>query len=49
MPTPFRGSTFWVDADVLDRMLGQGDSFALSNYDGFPARRLPDDWTGGVL
>jgi len=48
MPSPFRGSTFWVDADVLDRMLGQGDSFALSNYDGFPPRKLPD-WSGGVL
>lgn len=48
MPSPFRGSTFWVDADVIDRMLGQGDSFALSSYDGFPPRKLPD-WTGGVL
>lgn len=49
MPSPFRGSTFWVDASVLDRMLGQGDSFSLSSYDGFPARKLPSDWTGGVL
>jgi hypothetical protein len=48
MPVPFRGSTFWCDADVLDRMLGQGDSFAISNYDGFPPRKLPD-WSGGVL
>jgi hypothetical protein len=49
MPRPFRGSTFWCDADVLDRMLRQGDSFALSNYDGFPARKLPSDWTGGMM
>lgn len=48
MPPPFVGSTFWIDADVLDRMLGLGDSFALSSYDGFPPRKLPD-WTGGVL
>lgn len=48
MPYPFRGSTFWVDADVLDRMFAQGDSFALSNYDGFPPRKIPD-WTGGIL
>ena len=48
MPYPFKGSTFWVDADVLDRMLKQGDSFALSNYDGFPPRKIPD-WTGGIL
>ena len=48
MPQPFRGMTFWVDADVLDRMLKQGDSFALSSYDGFPARKLPS-WTEGVF
>jgi len=33
---------FWVDADVADRTLRQGDSWALSAFDGFPARRL--DW-----
>jgi hypothetical protein len=33
---------FWVAAEVADRMLGQGDSWALSAFDGFPARRL--DW-----
>jgi hypothetical protein len=33
---------FWVDADVAERMLRQGDSWALSAFDGFPARRL--DW-----
>jgi hypothetical protein len=33
---------FWVEAEVADRMLGQGDSWALSAFDGFPARRL--DW-----
>jgi hypothetical protein len=49
IPYPFKGSTFWVDADVLDRMLKQNDSFALSNYDGFPPRKLPADWTGGIL
>jgi hypothetical protein len=29
---------FWVDADVADRMLAAGDSWALSAFDGFPAR-----------
>lgn len=48
MPKEFRGSTFWADADVVDRMLRQQDSFALSSYDGFPARKIPS-WTGGVL
>ena len=31
---------FWVDAEVADRMLSQGDSWALSAFEGFPARRL---------
>lgn len=35
---------FWVDADVIDRMVKQGDSFALSDLTGFPARRVPLDW-----
>jgi hypothetical protein len=33
---------FWVDADVADRMLRQGDSWAVSAFVGFPARTL--DW-----
>ena len=33
---------FWADAAVLDRMLKQGDSWAFSNFRGFPARKL--DW-----
>jgi hypothetical protein len=45
----FLNSTFWVDADVLDRMLRAGDSFALSSYDGFPPRKMPDWGTEGIL
>lgn len=33
---------FWADADVLDRMAQQGDSFAFSDAVGFPSRKLPD-------
>lgn len=33
---------FWADANVIDRMVRQGDSFALSGVQGFPARAL--DW-----
>lgn len=33
---------FWADADVVHRMLGQGDSWAFSAFTGFPARKL--DW-----
>lgn len=32
--------SFWVDADVADRMLRARDSFALSNFEGYPARNL---------
>lgn len=35
---------FWADAAVVDRMVRQGDSFALSDMVGFPARRVPLDW-----
>jgi hypothetical protein len=30
---------FWVDADVLDRMLAQGDSWTFSRFVGFPPRQ----------
>jgi hypothetical protein len=33
---------FWADAKYVDQMLGQGDSFAYSQFDGFPAK--PPDW-----
>ncbi len=35
---------FWADASVLDRMLRQGDSFALSDVAGFVARKPKPDW-----
>lgn len=35
---------FWVDAAVVGRMVGQGDSYALSDVTGFPARTVPLDW-----
>ena len=31
--------SFWVDAAVADRMLDDGDSFAISNFQGYPSRR----------
>ncbi len=31
---------FWADAEIVDRMLGAGDSWAFSGLDGFPARRI---------
>jgi hypothetical protein len=32
--------SFWVDADVADKMLAAGDSFAHSGFDGFPSQNL---------
>lgn len=32
--------SFWVDADTVDSMLRGGDSFAVSNYVGFPAQKI---------
>jgi hypothetical protein len=34
--------SFWVDADVAERMLRQDDSHAASGYVGMPANNLPD-------
>lgn len=43
---PTRGlqpsGSFWVDADTVDIMLRQGDSFAFSAYKGFPKVDIPD-------
>jgi hypothetical protein len=37
--------SFWVDEKTCDRMLGGGDSFAVSGYDGFPLKTLKHgDW-----
>ena len=33
-------SCFWCDARTLERMLGQGDSFALSDFEGWPIKSL---------
>lgn len=32
--------SFWADADIIDKMLKQEDSFALSNYVGYPSQDL---------
>ena len=35
---------FWADADVIERMLREGDSWAYSGAVGFPRKVLPVDW-----
>lgn len=34
--------SFWADWDTVNKMLRGGDSFAISGYNGFPARKLPE-------
>lgn len=34
-------NSWWVDAETADRMLKQRDSFALSQFNGYPAQTLP--------
>lgn len=41
-PDDMPDAGFWAEAAVIDRMVRQGDSFALSDVVGFPARKL--DW-----
>ena len=32
--------SFWAEADTIDDMLQQGDSFAMSSYVGYPRQNL---------
>jgi hypothetical protein len=48
IPEEVRVCSFWVDADVCDRMLGGKDSYAYAGYAGFTRSKMPD-WTGGTL
>jgi hypothetical protein len=37
--------SFWADYAVVDRMLRQQDSYAVSDVSGFKRRKIvPDDW-----
>lgn len=38
-------NSFWADRSVVERMLAAGDSWALSNFDGYPGQVLPSRWT----
>jgi len=38
---PQPAGTFWIDANTVDVMLRQGDSFAFSAYQGFPRVDIP--------
>jgi len=37
--------SFWADFDIVDRMMMQGDSYAVAGVDGFRRRKIdPSDW-----
>ena len=48
IPEEVKVCSFWVDADVCDRMLSGRDSYAYAGYSGFQVSKMPN-WTGGVL
>lgn len=36
---------FWIDRPTMDKMMGQGDSYAVSDARGFPRKTIkPEDW-----
>jgi hypothetical protein len=43
-PDDMPPAAFWIDEAVVGRMLAQGDSFALADVAGFPARPQLPDW-----
>lgn len=40
-------NSFWADRDVVASMLAMNDSWALSNFDGYPDRSVPAHWSYG--
>jgi hypothetical protein len=38
-------NSFWADREVVERMLSMQDSWALSNFDGYPSQNLPAHWS----
>jgi hypothetical protein len=41
--------SFWIDFDVAEKMIKQRGTWAFSNVDGFPPRKLPDYGAGDYL
>jgi hypothetical protein len=38
-------NSFWADRPVIERMLAMQDSWALSNFEGYPGQALPEHWS----
>ena len=49
MPDAVRNCSFWIDADVCDRMLSGRDSYVYAGFRGFKPTQLPDNWLRGIL
>jgi hypothetical protein len=49
LPEQFQRSAGWVRAETCTRMLSGEDSFALSGYEGFAPRTLPENWLERIL
>ena len=49
MPEAVRNCSFWIDAEVCDRMLSGRDSYVYAGYNGFRPTQLPDNWLRGIL
>ena len=49
MPEAVRNCSFYVDAEVCDRMLSGRDSYVYAGYTGFHPTQLPDNWLRGIL
>lgn len=49
MPEAVRNCSFYVDAEVCDRMLSGRDSYVYAGYSGFKPTQLPDNWLRGIL
>ena len=38
-------NSFWADRDVVASMLAMQDSWALSQFQGYPDQTIPDHWS----
>jgi hypothetical protein len=49
IPEAVRNCSFYVDAEVCDRMLAGEDSYVYAGYSGFKPSPMPDNWLRGIL
>jgi hypothetical protein len=49
IPPAVRNCSFWIDAEVCDRMLSGRDSYVYAGYSGFKPSQMPGNWLEGIL